>query len=162
MYIFLYLIADSVKAVKDVWIIGDSFLHDVFTTFQASKTEVFVEKVKPPYLYDYYNIHYGFHPPLSLMKSVGARISNSLIELLNWNEFRLPKYIIVIPDKDLIEGAMDQIWDYGFKKVFRSLVDWVMSDINKMLSIRKEDFCNKRGGALSTAAEPRIIWTSII
>ena len=37
-----------------------------------------------------------------------------------------------------------------------------MSDFNKTLATRKEDLRGKRGGAMSTAAEPRIIWASII
>ena len=150
------------KAVKDTWIIGDGFLYDIFTSYQAAKTEASIDKFKPPYMYDYYNIHYGFHPPLSQIKSTEARISNSLIELLNSKEFKLPKYILIIPDKDLIEGVLSQFCDYGFKKVFRASIKWLMNDINKTLSIRKEALRSKRGGALSTSAEPRLIWISII
>ena len=137
-------------------------MHDTFTAFQAAKMEAYIDKVKPPYLYDYYNIQYGFHPPLSQVRNAQARYYNALIELMNGKEMKLPKYIIMIVEKDLIEDVMKMISDYGFKKLFRVALDWVMSEIGKALATRKEDLRSKCGGALSTSAEPRIIWVSTI
>ena len=148
--------------MKDVWIIGDTFLYDTFTTFQLAKTEAHIDKIKPSYIYDYYNVQFGFHPPLSQTRSIEARYVNSFTELLNGNskDFRLPKYIIIILESDIIAESVKRNNDYGFKKVYRIGVEWVMNEFNRILDSRKEELRNKRPGALSTSAEPRLIWVT--
>ena len=83
--------------------------------------EAVIDKVKPPYMHDYYNIKFLFHSPLSQLRSTEARVYNALIEGLN-EKVRLPKYILVMLDKDAIEGVMYRIYDCGFKMVFRESI----------------------------------------
>ena len=74
-------------------------MYDTFSTFQSAKTEASIDKIKPPYLHDYYNIQFYFYPPLNQIHSV---------EALN-NKHKLPKYIIMLVDRDIISGALDRI-----------------------------------------------------
>ena len=32
---FYHLVSDNIKAVYDVWFVGDQFLQDIYSTFQA-------------------------------------------------------------------------------------------------------------------------------
>ena len=90
-----------------------------------------------------------------------ARVYNALVEALN-EKVRLPKYILIILDKDAIEGVMYRIFDCGFKVVFREAIEWLIRNIEKALAMRKEDLRNKKPCALSTSAEPRLIWVTFL
>ena len=87
-------------ALKDVWIVGDEFLYDTFTTFQVKKVEAEMDNVDRPFLHKYYNVKFFFECPLSEIRSFEARVINSLIDGLNTSLKRLAKYIIFVLDKD--------------------------------------------------------------
>ena len=101
-----YIFVDSIQVSKDVWIIGDTFLYDVFTAFMAICQQVRRERKQVPFLHDFYNVQFYFKRPLSKIKQVEVRIVNLFIKGLN-AKAKLPKYIIVMLDKDFIESAND-------------------------------------------------------
>ena len=153
-----YFVGD-VAAVKDVWIIGDTFIYNTFSVFQASKMEASIDKKKPPYLHDYYNVQFFCQAPLSSIRSTEARFINSFIKALN-GKTKLPKYVLLIPDTDIIQGVVERICDYGFKSVYYEAIDYVMREMNKIVGIRKEDLRSKRTGVLSNSIEPKFIWVT--
>ena len=157
--VFCLLLTDDVAALKDMWVVGDGFLHDCFSTFQATRMEARIDKTKPPYLHDYYNVQFFMCQPLSNVKSVEARIVNLLIEGLN-NKLKLPKYILIIPEKDFLAGMVPRLFDHGVKSLMKDGLEWMMKNMLRLLDTRKEDIRNKRPGALSTSAEPRLIWVT--
>ena len=99
--------------------------------------------------------------PLTNIKSVEAQFVNALIEALN-GKIKLPKYIIIILDKDILEGILPRLFDHGLKELLRDSIEWVMKTMSKILADRKEDLRSKKAGALNTSAEPRLVWTTIL
>ena len=116
-------------------------------------------KNPPPYLFQYYNID-GLYPPTrSDVKSVLARIFNALVEKFNESIY-LPRYIVIIPDKDIIVNA--QVFDYGAWDTFEQAIRWLVSNIDGMIEVRKEDLKAKNPGALSPSSEPRLVWVKTL
>ena len=148
-------------AVKDGWIVGDTFVYNTFSVFQASRMEASIDRKKPPYLHEYYNVQFFCQAPFGNIRSTEGRIINSLIEALN-GKTKLPKYILISVDTDVIQGVVDRICDFGFKSVYYQAIDYLTKEINKLLTLRKEDLRSKRTGALSNSIEPKIIWIQAI
>ena len=46
----------EVKAVKDLWIIGDKFLLDIYSRLSKLKTDAIIEKRAIPYIHDAYKV----------------------------------------------------------------------------------------------------------
>ena len=72
----------------------------------------------------------------SATKSVPARILNEIVDELN-HEDHLPKYLIIIPDKNIIEYV--NFGGFRCKKIFDKLLDWILININESINLRKED-----------------------
>ena len=105
------LIAAEVKALKHVWCIGDKFLFNLHHIISESRN-------KPgqgiPYLHTQYNFTAWYTNPLSDVEPTVVHIFNALAEVLNdKKQFHLPKYLIVIPDRDILDSL--NIWDYSVK-----------------------------------------------
>ena len=88
-----------------------------------------------------------------------ARVVNATIEGLNSKE-HLPKYVLVLLDKDLIENL--NYFEYGISELLDTCVYWLVKEFNRMFEARREDIHQKKPGALSTATEPRIIWVAML
>ena len=73
-----------------------------------------------------------------------ARIQNALIAALN--EYpHLPKYIIVIPDKDILQLIEQEVdIDNGIKKAIFDNLCWLMLQFGRNLVARCDDLGNKR------------------
>ena len=98
---FLTLIADNITAQRDLWLVGDVFLSEIFHTMPAMCRQAKIDKNHlTPYLYDEYNLTAHYTSKMSLLKNTAARSINCLIEVIN--KHRLPKMIIFIPDKDFV------------------------------------------------------------
>ena len=96
----MYCIADNVQAIFDIWILGDEFVKEVFSEFESIKLKAKKDRNIPPlYIQEYYNVipYYA----TSGVPNAAARLVNSLVEALNERD-RLPKFIIVMIDRDLI------------------------------------------------------------
>ena len=64
-----YVVADKlVTAWKDIWLIGDQFVYDIYHTLQQMNTTATVEKKNAPYIYDMYNVCCFTANPLSELK----------------------------------------------------------------------------------------------
>ena len=151
-----------VLALKDLWFVGDHFLRETYGVLQDLKTQL-TRKPTPAndqlHIYQFYNVVLYFASAASRVKSLLARVLNSVIEGLN-NKERLPKYVVVLLDKDLIENL--DYFDYGIAEVLDECVYWLVKEINKAFETRRDDLRSKRAGALGTATEPCIIWLAMI
>ena len=137
---------------------GDQFLYDTFSQFQAAKVEANLDRRRPPYLHEYYNVKFLLQPPLSNLKFVETRILNSIIEGLNEYE-RLPRYIIIILDTDLI-ASVDT--EFGVKISLTRLMKYLINQINWAMEVRRENIRNIKPGGIASSAEPRVIFTSVV
>ena len=157
----IILFLANVPALKEIWIVGDHFLHESFNILQdmrvstASKTSL----TDQLYIYLYYNIVLFFTSGTSQIRSLMARVINSIIEGLNSKE-RLPKYVLILLDKDLIESL--DYFVFGISEALDDCVSWLVKQVNKLFEIRCEDLCSKKPGALSTATERRVIWLAML
>ena len=106
-----------------------------------------------------YNVVLYFVSGVSRVKSLMVRIINSTLEGLN-NKERLPKYVLMMLDKDLIENL--DYFDFGVTEILDDCLYWLVKEINKIFEIRRDDLKSKKLGSLSTATEPRVIWVAMI
>ena len=94
-------IPGTMTAYQDAWFIGDNFLREIFNAFVNLRNHAGVNRKRPPYLYDFYNIFGYFQNRQSMVLGM-TRLFNSFVETLN-NRLKLPKYIFMILDGDLLD-----------------------------------------------------------
>ena len=123
------------------------------------KAEAVIAKKTLPFLFEYYNVQAFFKPGNNHLTPVLAHLVNSVVEGLNKN-LKMPRYIIIIPDKDLLEGAAFD--DYRINELLDDILNYLSNDIISNLETRKEDIRGKRIGGLTTTAEPRLIWVKML
>ena len=62
------------------------------------------------------------------------------------HQFHLPRYILVILDKDLIENIT--VLDFGISKTMEDVIKWLLINFNQAIKVRKDDIAGKQLGAL--------------
>ena len=158
---FSSFIPDNVKAIRDVWLVGDTSLKEYYQSFLSMRTQAKEANAKLPYLFENYNVEHFKPPEMSNVKSVLARMVSSLIQAMNEAcQHHLLRYLLVIPDKDLVKEA--NVFDYGVTRILEDIIKYLLININQAIEVHKEDLKGKRMGAISTAVEPRIIWVKMI
>ena len=138
--------------------VGDSFLRELYPTLQALRAKAVLDKVPKPYLYQYYNVIPKFPGINSNTRSTIARVFNEIVTALN-ERTRLPRYIFIILDKELLEAADHN--NFGVHRIITELIEWMARNIDKTVDLRREDIRLKRPGAIFSSGEPRIIWTKM-
>ena len=122
------------------------------------KTDAIATKKPILYIYEYYNIFSWTQSPVSIERSVIAKIINSFTDGLN-KIHRVPKYLVVIPDKDIIDGMVS---DFQAEGSIDQQLQWLINNIQKVIARRREDLKDKRSGALACSFEPMVIWVKMI
>ena len=140
--------------------IGDKFLFDTFSSLQGLKSEASIRCKDPPYLYKFCNLSAYYQNPLSDVETAIGRIHNSLVEALN-NHIYLPKYVIIIPDKDILESITKYIWSFGVTDYIEEHLTWLLTNISKCLLARRDDLKFKNPGSI-TADLTRVIWVPML
>ena len=102
--IFTFHFAEDVRALSNIWLLGDAFVRDIFSMLQSTKTKSIVSKSMNPFIYEYYNVVQLYASISNPTRLVIARIVNQMTKNLN-KENKLPKYVLIFPDKDIIEFA---------------------------------------------------------
>ena len=67
-----------------------------------------------------------------------------MVEAFN-RRYHLPRYIIMVLDKDLIEGI--NFYEHGESMVIGRMVNWISREIGQALEARSEDLYGKKPGA---------------
>ena len=62
------------KAIKDIWIVGYSFLQEVHNVILDIHETACEDKAQMPYIFDYYNVKFFTEKQLHPQKNVMARI----------------------------------------------------------------------------------------
>ena len=136
---------------------GDKFVSKFWPTVITTKNKAHSQGSRLPYLFDRFNVIPLFPPSSSIASNAVVRMFNQLIEGLNENLW-LPKYLVFLPDHDLIETARH--FSFGCKIVFNTILTWLGNQIESTIQTRKDDLCGKRAGALNE--EVRIIWVKMV
>ena len=113
---------------------------------------------RPPYLFTQFNV-LSFYPNTSGNAVILSRVLNALVYTIN-EYHHLPKHILIMLDKDLITNA--KMFDYGAVQAFKNLIKWLVKEFNMIINTRKEDLRNKKPGAITSYAEPRLIWVKML
>ena len=122
------------------------------------RTQNKLRKNKDLYLQSDYNFSSTFTNPECSLKPTVTRIFNALVKELNDAE-HLPKYIIMILDKDILE-TLDTS-KFNPKKLIRAEVYWLQQQVSKYLLARRENLRNHRPGAI-TIEETCVIWVKML
>ena len=132
--------------------VGEAFLRDTMKELSEMTKKAKIKKVNPPYMYEMFNINgyfagMGTQGPLKLV--------NPLVDALN-DDHHLPKYILFIPDKDLMEAKVDRS---AF--MIGANLHYIVKQADLHLERRQQDLLNKRPGALS-GESPKLIWIRML
>ena len=128
LFKFIIIIPGYIAAQRDAWLVGDNFLDEVFYAFTKLKDEAKDSQQSGPYLYQYYNITCSTENNLSSNDDTMARIVNSVINKLNEPIRKLPRFIIIIPDRDLLRHI--NYLGYGISHILGSCLNWIIKKID--------------------------------
>ena len=118
-------------------------------------------KKSPPYLYESFNLFSFITYDNRVSRNILTRILNAMIEGFNRRE-HLPKYVLLVLDKNLIEAATEHYnTDYGIKEMLSKWVTWIWKMLDRLIEIRKQDLFAKRPGAVGSK-DPKVIWIKMI
>ena len=160
----IILISGAIKAIKDCWLIGDSFLQDVYKTFMDMKTDAKDGKCPMPYLYEYYNISYFVENPLSGKYNTLSNLSNSIVRGLNTKtkaevDYQLPRFIIMLPEDDILKFI--NFFMYGVSTITGRCLNWLINEVDRSIEARNDELRRKRAGTV-TPNEPKFIWITMM
>ena len=94
----------------------------------------------------------------SNVRSVIARILNHIIMALN-NRPRLPRFIFIFPDKDIVDYMNYFQWGVSF--AFGAQLDWLLSQIERAIEAKKEGLSQMKPGAIAPG-EPKVVYVKMI
>ena len=136
--------------MSDLWFVGDKFVNDNYHAMSAMLSVARINRSDPPYVFDYYNVKCYTSNPLSHVKSLSARIVNNVVKaLLNKECTRLPRFIIVIPDWDILQYLNHNT--YGVEQVAQQELEWIMEMMSNAVKSKKNElFKIKPGSAIGS------------
>ena len=138
---------DDIPAISDVWILGDRFLDEIKNTFleivhAASKNK----RLPMPYIQEYYNVKF-LCDPLNAANNSTGRILNALLSGINEKNAHLPKYLLVVMDKDIIADI--DATDSAAVQILQHLVYWLTHQVNIILRRKRINILEKKPGAVA-------------
>ena len=134
-------------------LIGSGFLKEILPALTAMKRAAMLQKKKNriPYIYRNYNIASAV---ANFMTKGLCNIFNPFVEVLNELE-NLPKYVVFLPDKDLITSMVVNRFDTGF--VMGASLHYLIRQVDMFLNRRRMDLMDKKLGTLIDGY-PKVIW----
>ena len=84
-----------------------------------------------------------------------SRIHNAIVNALNEQNHKLPRFIIIIPDHDIIRFINH--FGFGISHIVGTCLSWMVRNIEHALEAKKDFLRKCKPGALR-ANEPKIIW----
>ena len=116
------------------------------------------DKSQTPYILDEFNV-YAYYPKiLSAVNSVCTRVVNCLIEVINDPELKIPAYVIVILDKDVIEFFKHA--DFGISKLFEKALKWNHRNVTRIVHSKRQDMFDRKSGSIAEVT--RFIWVKMV
>ena len=156
--VFVSLSPDNLRAVKDVWILGDQFLREIYSALPAMHRESTITRHDMVNCCNFYNVDGLFYYNTQSVTSSFTRIVNSLIITLNKLN-TLPRMVMIVPDKDLINHI--NFSSSGTTQIVGIVMDWLIRQIERIIYQRKAEMHDKKMGSVVTG-EPKIIWVKAL
>ena len=129
-------------------------MKNLVSALQSMRTSALINKKPPPYIYDQYNVFPFYSSQSSNVRKILVRLQHAFTEAFN-RRIKLPKYIIILPDKDFIMAA--DFFEFGVKKLLCGLTMWLARELERMLDIRMNDLFEQRPGSVYHH-ETQVIW----
>ena len=150
-------VPDDVKATDDIAMVGSDFLKDIWPALMALKTSEILQKKRHciQYIFKFYNVK-GFIANLAVKGLL--KIVNPFIEALN-EMYHLPKYNLILPDKDLITALSANRFDASY--VMGTSLHYIIHQIDMFINRCKMELLDKKPGAL-VPEHPKIIWVRML
>ena len=99
-----FLFADVVPVQKNLWLIGDAFLKEIFATLQDIRTEARAGERAMPYIMAHYNVD-AFTTVQQPVCSLLTQVVNALNKAINESKPpHLPRFLLILLDKDFVEN----------------------------------------------------------
>ena len=153
----MYRSTGQIQALNDVWIIGDSFVNEVYHVFQKMRDDARMDRRPLPYMYQQYNVACYTPNPKSVLKDVLARLVNCFIKALN-NAKKLPRLVLVIPKDNRLKFINNN--NFGVKMLSNRAISWVMTQMARALESKKENLQNRCPGSV-ISTETKMIWVEM-
>ena len=134
-------------------------MEKTYNAFQEMKI-VAIDKQHPmPYLYNYYNV--SFHNEMKFLagRNALANIRNSLVSALNEKKNKLPRFIVIIPDDDILKFI--NYYAFGISTIMGKCLNWLITEVDRLISARKDALCHRKPGAV-LPNEPKIVWCKMM
>ena len=149
------IFSENVEAFYDVWILGDNFAKEASPSLQALKRKSIASKLPLPYIFQHFNVcEYQAGTGFSGI----AHMIHPLVQALN-NHFRLPKYIIMMPDKDILTAFHAN--NINAALVMGSTIHYLIRQIDTFLERCRHDLESKRLGAIPPF-ETKVVWIRML
>ena len=152
------MLAGEIPSVNNIWLIGDQFLINVFHALQQLQVEAKEARRQEPYIYEFYNVSCFTASPNSVIKSMLARLVNSLVKALNDCK-KLPRIIMVIPDWDILKFLDHKT--FGIKMIAEDAVGWIITQMNRAIESKKDTMRRRKPGSVVTG-QPKVIWVTMM
>ena len=161
-------ISDPLEAIFDVWLVGDKTLDRTWQAYLDMETKArkktgyqeAAEGIVLPYAFEFYNVFKYIQLGSSGIRSMLARIINTLVEGLNQRPW-LPRFVIVILDKDLIDEAGVFTLEDEVLETFTEMVNWLARQINIKIKRKHLNISHKNPGAVF-GEDPRVIFVKML
>ena len=112
-----------------------------------------------PFVHRYYNVKEFDSASKFAQHNILAWMVNSLIQAMNENPSILPKYLVMIPDDQMI--AVLRHTGFGVSLMMGKCVYWLIEQTLQIINNRKEALTRIKLGAV-TPGEPRILWVRLL
>ena len=93
-------------------------------------------------------------------KWAAARVLNLLIDAINKNKTRLPKFLLIVLDKDILEQFCDKSHVMAGKCV-DGRTNWLTKQIKSVIAIKKQELFAKNPGAI-LPEYPKVIYIRMV
>ena len=151
--------ASKVKAIRDLWFIGDNFVNETYHALQEMLRDAKADRKDGPYVYEMYNVHCFTSKPASLTRSIPARLVQTVSSRCLMNHTTSPRFIIIIPDWDILK-YIDH-FTFGVEKVVSEIIDWMTINITRAIEAKKDQLYKIKPGSITTT-EPKIVWVKML
>ena len=151
------LFTGNVKTYYSTWIIGDHFLREVLQELFNIHDKAIKANQDIPYLFQHFNVD-GFYTSRMGISNVINQFLYTLTDALNEN-LKLPKYFIMIPDKDLLPDLENK---NRVSMAIGAILHSIICQTDIIIARHKKDLREKRLGAVIGEEFLKIIWVHML